>query len=284
VADHPYEVWDVFTDRPLSGNPLAVVRAEGLDPGLMQGIAAEFGFSETSFVLPPEDGGTARVRIFTPRQEIPFAGHPTIGTALALADHGPELTLELGIGPVPVTLADGRASLRNTTPLLREFEVAPETVAACAGLGAPAVRLDTHAPVRAGVGLPFVLAELADADALAAARPVADAFREAEQRHDGPFHFTLLLYVREGDRVRARVFAPLDGIPEDPATGSAACALAALLGETLGRDLALDIRQGDEMGRPSRIEAAAEIEAGRCVATRLTGGAVKVMEGRLCGF
>lgn len=284
MADHPYEVWDVFTDRPLAGNPLAVVRADALDPDHMQGIAAEFGFSETSFVLPPEAGGTARVRIFTPRQEVPFAGHPTIGTALALAGRGPSLTLELGVGPVEVTVADGRAALRNTTPLTREFEVAPETVAACAALGAPALRIETHPPVRAGVGLPFVIAELTGDAALAAARPVTDAFHEAEQRHGGPFHFDLLLYVREGHAVRARMFAPLDGIPEDPATGSAACALAALLAEIEGRDLTLDIRQGEAMGRPSRIEAAAELRDGRCVATRLAGSAVKVMEGRLCGF
>ena len=284
MTDHPYEVWDVFTDRPLAGNPLAVVHADALDPALMQGIAAEFGFSETTFVLPPERGGTARVRIFTPRQEVPFAGHPTIGTALALAERGPDLTLELGTGPVPVTIRGGRASLRNTTPLERTDEITPETVAACASLSPEAVRTDTHPPLRAGVGLPFAVAELASEAALAQARPATEAFRAAQERHPGPFDFALLVYVREGCAVQARVFAPLDDIPEDPATGSAASALAALLAETEGRDLTLDVRQGEAMGRPSRIEAAAELEGGRCVATRLTGSAVKVMEGRLCGF
>ena len=276
-----YEVWDVFTEAPFAGNPLAVV----LDPvpeAAMQAIAAEFGFSETTFVLPPEAGGTARVRIFTPTQEIPFAGHPTIGTALALVERGPDLVLELGVGPIPVRVENGRASLRNPTPLTPEDEVAPETVAACLGLAAGAVRTDTHPPLRAGVGLPFVLAELAGEDALAAARPVADAFREADALHPGTFDFALCAYVRNGEAVRARVFAPLDDIPEDPATGSAASALAALLAETLGRPLALDIRQGEAMGRPSRLLAEAELENGRCTATRLSGAAVKVMEGRLC--
>ena len=275
-----YEVWDVFTDRPFAGNPLAVV-LEPVPEASMQAVAAEFGFSETTFVLPPEAGGTARVRIFTPRREVPFAGHPTIGTALALADRGSSPTLELGIGPVPLTIEDGRATLRNETPLERLGEVSPGTVAACAGLDPSAVRVATHPPTYAGVGLPFVLAELVDDAALATARPVADAFASAAERHPGPFGLALLVYVRDGDDVRARMFAPLDDIPEDPATGSAACALAALLGEALGRPLSLDIRQGEAMGRPSRLLAAAEVEGARCVATRLTGGAVKVMEGRL---
>ena len=275
-----YEVWDVFTDVPFAGNPLAVVLG-AVPEAAMQPVAREFGFSETAFVLPPEAGGAARVRIFTPTQEIPFAGHPTIGTALALADRGPEMVLELGVGPIPVRVEGGRASLRNPTPLSREGEVAPGTVAACLGLGPAAVRLATHPPLRAGVGLPFAFAELSGEDALADARPVADAFREAQSLHPGPFDFALCAYVRDGEAVRARVFAPLDDIPEDPATGSAACALAGLLAETLGRPLALDVRQGEAMGRPSRLRASAEVEGGRCVATRLEGAGVRVMEGRL---
>ena len=276
-----YEVWDVFTEAPFAGNPLAVV-LDAVDEASMQAIAREFGFSETTFVTPPESGGTARVRIFTPTREVPFAGHPTIGTALALADRGPEMVLELGVGPIPVRAEGGRASLRNATPMTRGGAVSPGTAAACLGLGPDAVRGDTHPPLRAGVGLPFAFAELSGEDALAAARPVADAFREAATLHPGPFDFALCAYVRDGEAVRARVFAPLDDIPEDPATGSAASALAALLAETLGRPLSLDIRQGEAMGRPSRLRASAEIdEGGRCVATRLEGAAVKVMEGRI---
>ena len=278
-----YEVWDVFTEAPFAGNPLAVV----LDPvpeAAMQAIAAEFGFSETTFVLPPEAGGTARVRIFTPTQEIPFAGHPTIGTALALAGRGPDLTLELGVGPVAVRVEGARATLRNTTPLERLGQVAPATLAACLGLDPGAVREATHPPVQAGVGLPFALVELSGPEALAAARPVEEGFREAEARHPCPFDFAVYAYLRDGEAVRARMFAPLDGTPEDPATGSAASALAALLAETLGRPLALDIRQGEAMGRPSHLLAEAELEGGRCTATRLSGAAVMVMEGRLCGL
>ena len=276
-----YEVWDVFTEAPFAGNPLAVV----LDPvpeAAMQAVAAEFGYSETAFVLAPEAGGTVRVRIHTPTREIPFAGHPTIGTALALAERGPDLVLELGVGPIPVRVENGRASLRNPTPLTRDGEVAPATVAACLALGTDAVRADTHPPLRAGVGLPFAFAELSGGDALAAARPVTEAFHKAEALHPGPLDFALCAYVRDGEAVQARVFAPLDGIPEDPATGSAASALAALLAEALGRPLSLDIRQGEAMGRPSRLLASAEMQGGRCVATRLLGAAVKVMEGRLC--
>ncbi len=276
-----YQVWDVFTDTPFAGNPLAVV-LEPVEEAVMQVVAVEFGFSETAFVLPPKAGGTARVRIFTPTREIPFAGHPVIGAALALADRGPELTLELGVGPVAVRVGRGRASLRNPTPLERGSEVAPGTVAACLGLDAGAVRTDTHGPIRAGVGLPFVLVELTGADALAACACDLRAFRDAGRRHPAATPFDIYAYVREGEAVRARMFAPLDGIAEDPATGSAACALAALLAETLGRPLTLDIRQGEAMGRPSRIEAGAEIEGGRSMATRLSGAGVKVMEGRLC--
>ena len=256
--DARYEVWDVFTDRPFAGNPLAVV----LDPvpeAAMQAVAAEFGFSETTFVGPPEAGGTARVRIFTPRQEIPFAGHPTIGTALALAARGPTLVLELGVGPDP-----GDAGGRPGLPAQRDPAGAPGRGRAGDGRRLRRARpgrgpgRDATPPSHAGVGLPFVLAELVDAAALGAARPSAGAFAEAAERHPGPFGFDLLLYVRDGEAVRARMFAPLDGIEEDPATGSAACALAALLAEALGRPLALDVRQGEAMGRPSRIEVAAE--------------------------
>ena len=176
----------------------------------------------------------------------------------------------------------GRAHLRNATPLARGAEIAPATVAACLGLGAEAIRSDTHRPIVAGVGLPFVLAELTGPEALAAAAPDTEGFRRAAAVPGAPEPFDVLAYLREGEAVRARMFAPLDGIPEDPATGSAAAALAALLAETLGRSLTLQIRQGEAMGRPSRIEAAAELDAGRCVATRLSGAAVKVMEGRLC--
>ena len=202
----------------------------------MQPVAVEFGYSETAFVLPPEAGGTARLRIFTPSREIPFAGHPTIGAAVALSERGPEMTLELGVGPLRVRAEDGRASLRNPTPLTHGVEVAPETVAACLRLdadGDPHMR-STHPPTHAGVGLPFVLAEL-------------DGRRRARRLHPRPGRLPrgrapppravplrrLRLCprrrggagadVRDGEAVRARMFAPLDGIAEDPATGSAAC-------------------------------------------------------------
>lgn len=272
-----FETWDVFTDRPFAGNPLAIVWPEPGEAPPMQAVAREFNLSETVFVLPPQAGGTARLRIFTPGQELPFAGHPTIGTAVALAGRGPDLVLELGVGPLPVRAEAGRARLTTRVPFAREFDVASETVAPCIGLEPGAIRTGTHPPVRAGVGLPFVLTEV-EPDALDACAPDVDAFRRAEALHDAPFHFDVLAYARDGDAVRARMFAPLDGIPEDPATGSAACALAALLREVLGRPVALDMRQGEAMGRPSRIAVEADAEG----AVHLEGAAVKVMEGRLC--
>ena len=273
---------DVFADARFGGNPLAVFPdAAGLAEADLLRIAREFNYSETTFVFPPADPAhTARVRIFTPRQEVPFAGHPVIGTAVLLAGlgRGPQMVLELGVGPLPCSVAGNRARFTTRRPLDRLAEPDPALVARCLSLPETALRLDRHRPVQAGLGLPFVLVELADAAALAAADPDIAAIRDGAARHPAGLDFALCAYVRDEGTVEARVFAPLDGVPEDPATGSAAAALAALLASDGG--IRLEIRQGMAMGRPSRIDVEARREAG-AVAVTVAGAVVPVMEGRL---
>lgn len=279
-----YCVYDVFTDQAFGGNPLAVVLdAERLTEADLQRVAREFNFSETTFVYPPNDPQhTAKVRIFTPVAELPFAGHPTIGTATALRDlgrGGDEMVLELGVGPIPVSFQKGWAEFQTTVPLKTAAAPSAEDVAACIGLDAGRVRTDRHAPVFAGVGLDFVIAELQSQADLEASSPDLAAFRRTAG--DSYDRLPLLVYVRTGGDIAARMFAPLHGVLEDPATGSAAAALSAWLGRLDGVSQSFEIAQGVEMGRPSRISAGVTVESGESVAVTIAGQAVKVMEGRL---
>ena len=194
---HDYVTVDVFTDRAFAGNPLAVVTdATGLRPEEMQAIAAEFNYSESTFVLPPEDPThTARVRIFTRQNEIPFAGHPNVGTAFTLArlaerrgqTLGPTLLFEEGAGLVPVDLMrDGDARVIGATltapqPLTLDQQIPPAVVARCVGLDVSAVLTARHAPVVASVGLPFLIAEVSP-EAIGRARPEVAAFADAARR------------------------------------------------------------------------------------------------------
>lgn len=278
-----YLVYDVFTEQAFGGNPLAVIPdASGVAEAQMQRIAREFNFSETTFVLPPEDAAhDAKVRIFTPTRELMFAGHPTVGTAIALAGlgkAGPKMVLELGVGPIPVTVTDHHAAFATRVPLATAPAAPPETVAGCLGLELPALRQDRHPPIEASLGTPFTLVELTDPDALDAASPNIDGFRAATS---DPGRLAILAYVRNGAQIEARMFAPLGGILEDPATGSAAAALAAYLGQLDGVSGTFDISQGVKMGRPSRIEAEVLVENGAPVEVRIAGHAIKIMEGRL---
>jgi len=278
-----YIVYDVFTDVPFGGNQLAVFPdATGLAETHLQSIAAEFNFSEVTFVYPPDDPvNAAKVRIFTPTMEIPFAGHPTIGTALALYDEGQgeTLTLELGIGPIPCRIASGSASFTTATPLLVYDQPDPALVAGALGLEQAAIRLDPHPPTQAGVGLPFVLVALQDNQSLEACQPNIDRFREGAARYPTGLDFAIYAYVREGDTINARMFAPLDNIPEDPATGSAAAALAGYLTQLSGQPQSLSIHQGVVMDRPSLIGARTTHDTD--ITVTITGDAVRVMEGRL---
>ena len=286
---------DVFTDAIFGGNPLAVLPdARGLSDAQMQRIAREFNFSETSFVLPPELGNTRRVRIFTPSIEVPFAGHPNVGTAFALAvsgELGPlagvrTVVFEEKAGLVPVTIerrAGGAIAceLSAPEPLSVGKSVSPETLAAAVSLEARDVRTAVHAPTAFSVGLPFLFAELVSRDALERARsdPAGvDALVAAGVPAD------VHLYVRSGDDfdLRTRMFAPKDGVPEDPATGSANVALAAALAHFDAKPdgaFRWRIAQGVEMGRPSVLEARVEKRGGAVVEARIGGTSVLVAEG-----
>ncbi len=292
-----YFICDVFTDRRFGGNQLGVLPdARGLTDRQMQQIAREFNFAESTFVLPPERGHTRRVRIFTPTKEVPFAGHPNIGTAFTLASIGEfgaiegtkTVTFEELAGLVPVTIerrADGKlwCELSAPEPLSIGKKFSAEMLAAAVSLKADDVVTATHLPLVASVGLPFIVAELRDRAALERARcymPGIDAI--AAQGVVPDIH----LYVQSNDdfAIRARMFAPLDGVPEDPATGSANAALAALLTHCRPEqegDFRWRIAQGVEMGRPSVLEARTEKRAGQVTAARIGGGSVLVSEGTI---
>ena len=291
-----YYICDVFTDTRFGGNQLAVLpEASGLSDLQMQQIAREFNFSESTFVLPAEQGQACRVRIFTPTAELPFAGHPNVGTAFVLAtigNFGPikasmTVTFEEKAGLVPITIQqrDGKLWCELSAPerLSLGKTVSAETVATAVSLNPNDVVTSAHQPQVASVGLPFLMVELKDRAALARARVNALGFDALEAQGVRPF---VHLYTRSADEfdVRTRMFAPSDGVPEDPATGSANCALAGLLrhlGEAADGTASWRIAQGVEMGRPSLLEASAEKRGGVVVATRVGGASVLVSEGMI---
>ncbi len=261
---------DVFTSARFGGNQLAVFpEARGLSDAEMQALAAEMNYSETSFVLPPVDpANTARVRIFNRTAEMPFAGHPNVGTGFALASlvhaAGDVYRFEEIAGLVEVRIMrDGRgaatgAEIDAPHPLRTLGELPAPPIARCIGIPPEAVRTATHPPLRASVGVEFVLVEVA-ADALADAAPDLAAFRETAAAHlPGRDRLSVLLYAREGERIRSRMFAPLAGTWEDPATGSANATLAALLLlQSEATKTAFEVTQGVEMGRPSTLHVRA---------------------------
>ncbi|WP_422049824.1 PhzF family phenazine biosynthesis protein [Shimia sp.] len=275
-----YFVYDVFTEAPFGGNPLAVIPdATTLAEDQLQEIAREFNFSETTFVYPPNEAQhTAKVRIFTPTMEIPFAGHPVVGTALALADEGAQgdLTLELGIGPVACKINGRHAEFVTTAALDLQAEPDPALVAAALGTRTENIVFATHPPVMASLGLPFTITQLKSREVLANLTTDIAAFREGNDKHPSGLDFAQFAYVRDGNHVDARMFAPLDNIPEDPATGSACATLGALLHRIEGAPVSLSIVQGEDMGRRSEISVRAD-SAGVTVA----GSAVRVMSGNL---
>ena len=283
---------DVFTNQRFGGNPLAVFPdARGMSDAEMQSLAAEFNLSETTFVLPPDDSAnTARVRIFTRTTEMPFAGHPNVGTGYVLAQQGRDkngkLLFEELAGLVEVQIErDGSgapvgATIAAPQPLSLGVELPVEEIAACAGLTASEVIVAAHRPVQASLGNPFVIAEV-DAAALSRAAPDIGAFRKSVTRESAlKGRLGLYLYAHEGEgRVQARMFAPLGGTFEDPATGSAAGPLGALL-LSLSSDVEkrLDIRQGVVMGRPSLLQVVARRGADGIRAT-IAGQCVPVLRG-----
>jgi trans-2,3-dihydro-3-hydroxyanthranilate isomerase len=292
-----YVTVDVFTDRPFGGNPLAVVLdAGGLSTEEMQAIAREFNYSETTFVLPPRDAAhDAQVRIFTVNSEIPFAGHPNVGTAYVLATRATSRPARLlfeekaGLVPVEILSEGGKvlsAELTAPQPLKRSIEFSAAQAAACLSLSAADVRTDRHAPHVISVGLPFLAVELASREALRQAKPNADAFAKTFPVDESDAVYFYTRDVPEGEKpcdVQARMFHPgVSGLSEDPATGSATAAAAALLAELDGRaddELKLRIGQGVDMGRPSLLLTRVVKRGGKVVSAHVGGGCWLMMEG-----
>ncbi|MCW1752499.1 PhzF family phenazine biosynthesis protein [Rhizobium acaciae] len=298
-----YVTVDVFTSTRFEGNPLAVISdARGLSDAAMQKIATEFNYSEVTFVLPPEDPqNSARVRIFTPTMEIPFAGHPNVGTAHVLGQQaeifgkpvGDTLRFEEKAGIVEVSLKRSgakvaAAAIRAPQPLTIGDTIPAETITGCVSLD-PGVIVDTtHAPVFASVGLNFAVAEVNGLEALATARPNLAGFQAAAGRQTTSGHdFSLFLYVRTAENpwnIRARMFAPLDNVPEDPATGSASAALGAYLvslAPEADMNVRITIEQGVEMGRRSVITLDVVKSGGIVTDVVISGGCVSVMRGEI---
>ncbi len=288
---YPYETVDVFTDRPFGGNPLAVFTdARGLSDAEMQALAAEINYSETTFVLPPSDpANDARVRIFHRTAEMPFAGHPNVGTACVLARHGRDrnglLRFEQMAGLVEIAVErNGAAEVTGAViaapqVLSLGVELPAAGIAACAGLGSGDIVTAAHQPVQASLGVKFVLAEVTGG-ALANAAPDLAAFRALDGQHaELAGRLSLFLYARDGNDIRARMFAPLAGTWEDPATGSASATLGALLlSLDGGEDATYTITQGVEMGRPSLLKVTSR-RAEDGFRSRVGGGAVPMLRG-----
>jgi trans-2,3-dihydro-3-hydroxyanthranilate isomerase len=291
---------DVFTGTRFAGNPLGVVlNAQGLSGGQMQAIAAEFNLAETTFVLPPKDPtNTAEVRIFTPRYEMPFAGHPNVGTAFVLARAGSSygravskdgVSFEEKAGIVPISFLKDNdevvgARLASPRPLTLGAEIPPELIASACSLSAEDIEKRNHPPIIASCGAPFVVAELKDRARLVAATARSDIFIRDIAKLPVTSIFIYAQVAEDGLDIRARMFAPHHGIPEDPATGSANVALIGLLAKLRSEPdlrIAKTIAQGVEMGRPSLLLAEAEKRNGSVTATYIGGRCVPVMSGTI---
>jgi len=299
-----YVTVDVFTGRQFGGNQLAVVTdARDLSGAQMQQIANEFNFSETTFVLPPQSPeNTAHIRIFNRTQEMPFAGHPNVGTAYVLGSQesifgrrpGQVMRFEetAGIVTVEVTWEGGvPTGATIAAPRLLEVGKCIEAagIARCLGLSEADIVLAHHKPISVSVGIEFFVVEVA-ATALPRANPHKDAFAAVARQHFGsdPWdRFSIFFYSRAGagiESLNARMFAPLSGTFEDPATGSASAALGAYLTSldpSADGQFEIEIVQGVQMGRPSEIKIAASKAKGQVNQVKVTGRCVQVMEGVL---
>ncbi|KQZ13946.1 phenazine biosynthesis protein PhzF [Mesorhizobium sp. Root554] len=294
-----YLIYDVFTEEALAGNPLAIVLdCAGLDTQAMQRIAREFNLSESVFVLPPENPHhRARIRIFTPDYEMPFAGHPTVGSAVALtelADAGDSiLVLEENIGPVRCAVkTDGAVSYAEfdlpKLPEALKLDASAEAVGAALGLGPHEIGFENHRVSLFSAGVPYVTIPVAGLDAASRIRLDNQAWLELAPRKSDTAVASAYVYCREtvhhDSAFHARMLVPGTPSYEDPATGSAAAAFAGAImrfdqpGDGLSR---FWIEQGLEMGRPSRLGLELEVEDGRLKAGRIGGHAIKVAEGIL---
>jgi len=293
---------DVFTDTRFGGNPLAVVlEADGLTPQQLQAIARELNLSETVFVVKPENPAhSAKIRIFTPGRELPFAGHPTIGTAILMAqvrtplingERDAIIVLEQAIGRVRVgvRLREGQAPFAEfDAPKLPETSgtlAARDRLAGALGLLPREIGFENHTALRVSAGNTFAYVPVTTLDAIAKARVngVHWAATFPDNEVDGVYLYTREC-TRKGSSFHARMFAPQLGVPEDPATGAAAVGFAGVLREF---DVLPDgahrkvIEQGHEMGRPSTIVLTLIMEGGKLDTVRIGGNAVRVMDGTI---
>jgi trans-2,3-dihydro-3-hydroxyanthranilate isomerase len=298
-----YITVDVFTDHAFGGNPLTVVLdAGGLSTAQMQAIAIEFNYSETTFVLPPRDAANdAQVRIFTVNSEIPFAGHPNVGTAYVLATQAAKpprrLRFEEGAGLVPVEILQEAGSVVGaelTAPrsLSKLTQFSAEQAAACISLSAADIKTDRHPPQIISVALPFLVVELTSREALRRASPGAAGFARIlpDDRCDALYFCTRDVPAAEKQcQLPGRMFDPgFRGFSEDPATGSATVATAAMLADFSSErdgEFKLCIGQGVDMGRPSLLLTRVRKKNGVVVSAHVGGRCVQMMEGtfRLAG-
>jgi trans-2,3-dihydro-3-hydroxyanthranilate isomerase len=292
-----YKTCNVFTDTPFKGNPLGVVfGGEKLTTKQMQLIAAEFNYPETTFVLPPNDSvNTANVRIFSPKLEMPFAGHPNVGTACVVAQIGElfgkklsdSLRFEEIAGLVEISVQrDGdkvkSAELVAPGDLETGADISTEEIARCLSIDEDDIVTTTHQPTFASVGLSFTMVEVSNLQVLASCKAVVDAISALPFEHQ-KLHIYCKVDEAETD-IRCRMFAPTINIPEDPATGSANCALAALLTHLSSEptcEQSYRIIQGEEMGRKSLLFAKAKKDNGKITEVRIGGNSVEMMSGSL---
>ena len=301
MARYRFVTADVFTDTPFGGNQLAVFPdARGIPEERLADVTREFNFSETTFVYPPEDARhTRRVRIFTPGAELPFAGHPTVGTAHVLAAIGDipltgditSIVFEEGVGPMRVSIrsAGGRPVFAQFTTAQVPHIAAPasdrETLTSVLGLEASDLLGDEWEPAVLSCGVPYTYVAVRDAAAVARARFHLDRWERTMRGNTGSEIFVFAFGGnRPGSDVHARMFAPGLSVPEDPATGSAAAALAGYLAPRHAmRDglLSWRVEQGFEMGRPSIMELEADVHGGEVSAVRVGGASVLMTEGHM---
>lgn len=293
---------DVFTDTPFGGNQLAVLPdARGLTTEQMLAITREFNYSESTFVFPPDNPKhTRRVRIFTPGGEVPFAGHPTVGTAHVLAALGEipltgaetDIVLEEGVGPVPVKIRsqNGKPDFCQLSvamlPKVSTPTVSRDSLASMLSLEPNEVLDGEYAPQGVSCGLPFLIVPLRDRKAVSRSRLRLDQWESALQ---GTEHEMVMVFAadpeRTGSDMRARMYGPSVNVIEDPATGSACACLAGYLAARTPRDGTLRwvVEQGFEMGRPSILHIEADKDAGKITGVRVGGQTVLVSKGELLG-
>jgi trans-2,3-dihydro-3-hydroxyanthranilate isomerase len=292
LARAHYELADVFTTTPFGGNPLALFPdASTIPENWLQRIASELNLSETAFAY-PLGAGEWKLRIFTPTMEHPFAGHPTIGSALLLAEREnlAELTLHEGVGPVSLTIDRSNATIARLTvpmePEERSISAAPDEIASMISLDPDQVENGLLAPRAMSCGVPFLFIRVTDSDAVRASRLQKDRWQALVAASWAPhvYVFTVGDGALGKRAVHSRMFAPLMGIDEDPATGGAAAALAGVLAAqepALSGEIGWTISQGIEMGRPSLLELSAHLADGRVTDIRVGGSAVRMGRGSL---